>query len=389
MTKVIYLDNAATTPVDPAVFEEMRTYFSLEFGNPMTAGHSSLGDAALAAVEKARSEVAALVGANPAQIAFTSGGTESDNWAIKGAVERLALDRGIRKAQVVTTAIEHAAVLGSVATMQRRGFATSIVRVGQNGILDPEDLRRAIRPETVLVSVMHANNETGTIQPVAEAARIAHERGALLHVDAVQTAGHVPVDVAALGADFLSISAHKFGGPKGVGALFARDMRNLFPLLDGGGQEQGARGSTHNVPGIVGLGAAARLAGEGLPGEQRRLAALRDHLHEMIAQRAGRIRANGDMKRRLPQNLNIRIDGVDNEPLLMAMSQAGVIASGCSACTAGKAPVSHVLLAIGLSPGEARSSIRLSLGTQTTEEDIERAAGIIAELIRLLRATKG
>ena len=299
MDKVVYLDNAATTPVDSAVFEEMKPYFSQRYGNPMTAGHSSAGVEAREAVEKARSEVAALIGAKPEQIAFTSGGTESDNWAIKGALERASRARSLPKAQVLASAFEHAAVLGSVEAMRRQGYEASFARVGRDGIVDPDDLRRAMRSDTVLVSVMHANNEIGTIQPIAEIARIAHERGALLHVDAVQTAGHVAVDVEALGADFLSLSAHKFGGPKGVGALFVRATGSLYPFLDGGGQEWGMRGSTHDVPGIVGLGAAARLAMQRLGGEPKRLGALRDRLYEGLAARAGRIKANGDMRRAL------------------------------------------------------------------------------------------
>ncbi|HOX32095.1 MAG TPA: cysteine desulfurase family protein [Spirochaetales bacterium] len=386
MAAIVYLDNAATTPVDPAVLERMLPYFSGKFGNPMTAGRSSLGDEARAAVELARREVAALIGARPEQLAFTSGGAESDNWAIKGASERAALERGLERPHIVATAFEHAAVLESVEAMRRRGFEASLVRVGRDGIVDPGELRRALRPETVLVSIMHANNEVGTIQPVAEAARAARERGALLHVDAVQSAGHVPIDVDELGADFLSISAHKFGGPKGAGALYARDWRGIFPLVDGGGQEWGLRGSTHNVPGIVGLGAAAALARERLPAEALRLAALRDRLHEGLAARCGRVKANGDMRRRLPQNLNLRIEGIDNEALLMAMSEAGVVAAGCSACSGGPAPLSRALLAMGLSAAEARSSLRLSLGAATGEEDIERAVELISGIVRILRS---
>lgn len=389
MPRIVYLDHAATTPVDPAVLEVMLPFFSQEYGNPMTAGHSSAGDSARAAVERARSQVAALVGARPEQVFFTSGGTESDNWAIKGAAERRAVELGLKKPHIVATAFEHSAVLGSIAAMQRRGFEASLVRVGRDGILDPGDLRGAMRPETVLVSVMHANNEVGTIQPITEAARAVHERGALLHVDAVQTAGHVNVDVGTLGADLLSLSAHKFGGPKGVGALFVRDAKNLFPLLDGGGQEWGLRASTHNVPGIVGLGAAASLSLSRLPGEERRLAALRDRLLEGLASSCGRIKANGDMRRRLPHNLNVRIEGVANEPLLMAMNEAGVIASGCSACVGDRAQVSHVLTSMGLSPAEARSSLRLTLGARTTVEDVEIAIEVISRLIKILRSTAG
>lgn len=387
MTKVVYLDNAATTSVDPAVFEEMKPYFSRIYGNPMTAGHSSVGDAARDAVERARAEVASLIGAPCGHIAFTSGGTESDNWAIKGAVEHAAVSLAARPPHVVVSAFEHLAVLNSVAALGRRGTEASLVRVDADGIVDPDEVRRAMRPNTVLVSVMHANNEIGTIQPVSDIAAIAHEWGALLHVDAVQTAGHIPVDVETLGVDFLSLSGHKFNGPKGVGALYARDWSNMYPFMDGGGQEWGGmRGSTHNVPGIVGLGAAARLAKERLTGEKRRLELLRDRLYETLCARIDGVRVNGDMHRRLPQNLNVRIAGVGNEALLMAMNEVGVIASGCSACNLDRASASHVLMAIGLDAVEAASSVRFSLGYATTADEIEYACGVLPGIVRLLRS---
>jgi len=233
---------------------------------------------------------------------------------------------------------------------------------------------------------MHANNEIGTIQPIAEIARVAHEHGALMHTDAVQTTAHIPVDVDALGVDFLSISAHKFNGPKGVGILFVRDHGALYPFIDGGGQEWGLRGSTHNVPGIVGLGKAAQLAKERLPGELKRLTRLRDMLLEKLSSRIDGIAVNGDMKQRVPQNLNIRIDGIDNEPLLLAMNEAGLIAAGGSACTALETVPSHVLTSIGCSLTEAKASIRLSFGYFTTDQDIEYAADVIPGLVKFLRA---
>lgn len=387
MGKTVYFDNAATTSVDPAVFEEMRPYFSRFYGNPMTADHSSLGEHSRSAVEKARGEVAALIGACAEQVAFTSGGTESDNWAIKSAVER-AMDRGRKgAAHVVSSVFEHPAVLNSIAALRRRGVEASFARVGRDGVVDLEDVRRVLRDNTVLVSVMHANNELGTIQPIALIAEMAHERGALLHVDAVQSAGHLAIDVKALGADFLSVSAHKFNGPKGAGALYAKDWSSLYPYLDGGSQEWGGmRGSTHDVPGIVGLGTAAKLAMERLQGERRRLLILRDRLLETLSARIPGMRINGDALERLPHILNVRLDGIDNQALLAAMNQAGVIASGCSACHIDKGTVSHALSAIGLSAAEARSSIRFSLGYATTAEDVEYACSVVPGLVRALRS---
>ena len=387
MARFVYMDNAATTSVDPSVFEAMKPYFCKQYGNPMTAGHSGLGDAAREAVESARRDVAALIGASPERVAFTSGGTESDNWAIKGALEKASESNGGRPVHVVTSVFEHAAVLSSVDAMRRRGVEASYLRVGRAGVVDPDDLRRAMRSNTALVSVMHANNEVGTIQPIEELARIAHERGALFHVDAVQTAGHAIVDVDALGADFLSVSGHKFNGPKGVGALYARDWASLYPFMDGGGQEWGGmRGSTHNVPGIAGLGAAARLAASRGPGEARRIGMLRDRLFDTLAARIDRLRLNGDASRRLPYILNVRIEGIDNEWLLMAMSEAGIIAAGCSACHADRAAASPALLAMGLDDAEARSSLRLSLGPATTAEDIDYVCSVLPGLVRLLRS---
>ena len=386
MDRVVYLDNAATTPVDPAVFEEMKPYFSEKFANPMTYTHSSSGDLAHTAVEEARGRVASLIGSKPDQVVFTSGGTESDNWVLKGVVERASRERLHKAGHLVTAEFEHHAILHSALALQRQGYEVTFVKVGRSGIIDPDDVRRAMRPNTVLVSIMHANNEIGTIQPVAQIAQIAHERGALMHTDAVQTAAHIPIDVNAMGVDFLSLSGHKFNGPKGVGILFVRDHESLYPFIDGGGQEWGLRGSTHNVPGIVGLGKAAELGKQRLPGELVRLTALRNKLYDKLAARIDRIVPNGDMKQRVPQNLSIRIEGIDNEPLLLAMNEAGVIAAGGSACNAQETLASHVLTSIGCDLKEAKSSIRLSFGFRTTEKDIEYAADVIPGLVRFLRS---
>ncbi len=388
MEKIVYLDNAATTPVDPAVMEEMRPYFTERFANPMTYTHSSSGDVAHAALEEARGRVASLIGAKPDQIVFTSGGTESDNWALKGVTEKASRERLHRAGHMVTVEFEHHAILHAAVALQRQGYDVSFVKVGRSGIVDPDDVRHAMKPNTVLISIMHGNNEIGTIQPVAEIARIAHEHEALMHTDAVQTAAHIPIDVETMGVDLLSLSAHKFNGPKGVGILYVRDHQSLYPLLDGGGQEWGLRGSTHNVSGIVGLGKAAQLGKQRLPGELTRLTGLRNALYEKLTSRIDRISVNGDMKQRVPQNLNIRIDGIDNEPLLLAMNEAGIIAAGGSACNTQETVASHVLTSIGCDLKEAKSSIRLSLGYGTTDKDIEYAADVIPGLVRFLRSMR-
>ena len=386
MERIVYLDNAATTPVDPLVVEAMKPFFTEEFANPMTYLHSSLGDTAHAAMEDARDSVAALVGARSEQIVFTSGGTESDNWVLKGTLEKASRERLHKPGHLVTAEFEHHAILHSALALQRQGYDVTFVKVGRSGIVDPDDIRRAMRPTTALVSIMHGNNEIGTIQPIADIARVAHEHGALMHTDAVQTTAHIPVDVDALGIDFLSVSAHKFNGPKGVGILFVRDRETLYPFLDGGGQEWGLRGSTHNVPGIVGLGKAAQLGSERLSGELSRLTMLRDRLLEKLSARIDGVAVNGDMKQRVPQNLNVRIEGIDNEPLLLAMNEAGIIAAGGSACNALETVPSHVLTSIGCDLREAKASIRLSLGYFTTAEDIDYAADVIPGLVKFLRA---
>lgn len=386
MDRVVYLDNAATTPVDPAVFEEMRPYFTERFANPMTFTHSSVGELAHTAVEEARGRVASLIGSKPDQVVFTSGGTESDNWVLKGAVERASRERLHKVGHLVTAEFEHHAILHSALALQRQGYEVTFVKVGRSGIVDPDDIRRAMRPNTVLVSIMHANNEIGTIQPIADIARVAHDGGALMHTDAVQTAAHIAIDVNALGVDFLSLSGHKFNGPKGVGILFVRDHESLYPFIDGGGQEWGLRGSTHNVAGIVGLGKAAQLGKQRLPGELMRLTALRNRLYEKLSSRIDRIAPNGDMRQRVPQNLNIGIEGIDNEPLLLAMNEAGIIAAGGSACNAQETLASHVLTSIGCDLKEAKSSIRLSFGYMTTDKDIDYAAEVIPGLVRFLRS---
>lgn len=386
MERIIYLDNAASTAVDKEVLATMLPFFTEQYANPMTSGHSSLGDVAYEALEKARSQVAALLHAQPEQIIFTAGGTESDNTVLKGVLEYAAIHRFNGKAHLVTTRFEHHAILHSAAALERWGYEVTYVGVDSKGFVDPDDIRRALRPDTALVSVMHANNEIGTIEPIAEIAAIAHAGGALMHTDAVQSVAHIATDVDKLGVDFLSLSAHKFNGPKGVGVLYARNRETFLPFIDGGGQEWGMRGSTHNMPGIVGLGKAAELGLQRLPSEERRLAELRDHLFHALQERIPGVTLNGDVQKRVPQNLNIQIEGIDNEALLVALNEEGIIAAGGSACTAQETVPSHVLTAIGCSTKEAKASIRLSLGYMTTGEDIDRACAAIPRVVAKLRS---
>lgn len=386
MSAIVYLDNAATTAVDAEVLAAMLPFFTEQYANPMTYGHSSLGDTAYEALEKARAQVAALLHAQADQIIFTAGGTESDNTVLKGVLEYASLNRFHGKAHLITTRFEHHAILHSAATLERWGYEVTYVGVDDRGFVDPDDVKRAMRPNTALVSVMHANNEIGTVEPIAAIAAIAHEGGALMHTDAVQSVAHIETDVDRLGVDFLSLSGHKFNGPKGVGALYARSRETFVPFVDGGGQEWGMRGSTHNMPGIVGLGKAAELGLQRLPTEIRRVGGLRDRLYHTLQEKIAGVTLNGAATERVPQNLNIRIDGIDNEALLVALNEEGIIAAGGSACTAQETVPSHVLTAIGCSTRDAKASIRLSLGFMTTDADIDRACDVIPRVVARLRS---
>ena len=366
-----YLDYNATTPVDPEVLAAMLPYFSAEFGNPNSV--HSYGQSARGAVERARTSIAALIGARPSEIVFTSGGTEADNLAIFGVLAHSPEPAGGGVRHIVTSTMEHHAVLHSCQALERRGVEVTRVPVGRDGVVDPYDIRRALRPETVLVTVMHANNELGTLQPIEEIGRIAAEAGVRFHSDAVQSAGKVPLDVARLGVDLLSLSAHKFYGPKGVGALFVRKGVQLEPLLYGSRGEGGRRAGTENVSGLVGLGKAAELARERLDEQALRVAALRDRLEQGLLRVVRGARVNGGGARRLPNTCNIRFPAVDSESLVIALDLQGVACSAGAACLSGAVDPSHVLAAIGLSPEEARGSIRLSLGSMTTEDDIALA----------------
>jgi len=378
--KRVYLDNNATTPLAPEVFEAMRPYWLEDYGNASSIHW--FGQRAKAAMERAREQVARLLEARASEIAFTSGGTESDNAAIFGIVEAA---RGERK-HVVTTTIEHHAVLNTVQALEKRGVSVTYVRVGASGVVDPQDVASALRPETVLISVMHANNELGTIQPLEEIGRIARERDIYFHTDAVQTVGKLPVDVDKLGVDLLALSAHKLYGPKGVGALYVRRGTILRPLMHGGHHERDRRPGTENVAGIVGLGAAAELALAHLPEEADRVAALRDRLEAGTLERVPRVAVNGDRGRRLPTTTNLAFDYIEGEGFVIAMDLRGIACSTGAACSSGSLEPSHVLSAIGLKPEQARASIRFSLGRFNTAEDIAATLDILPAVVEQLRS---
>ncbi len=375
----IYFDHNATTPVDPAVLEAMLPFFGERFGNASSI--HSFGQHARAAVESARESVAALIGSRPAEIVFTSGGTEADNLAIFGVV---GAAEGAKK-HVITTQIEHHAVLNACEALQAEGVEVTFLPVSSEGLVDPADVRRALRPHTVLITVMHANNELGTVQPIAEIARIAAEAGVRFHTDAVQSAGKLPVDVEGVGADLLSISAHKLYGPKGVGALYIRRGVRLKPLLYGGHHERDRRPGTENVPGIAGLGKAAELARERLPQNAQRTAALRDQLEGGLLERIPHARVNGAGAPRTPNTTNITFSFVEGEALVIALDLKGVACSTGAACSSGAVEPSHVLTAIGLPPGEARASLRFSLGHANTEADVLYALEVIPGVVEHLR----
>ena len=374
----IYLDNAATTAVSPEVLEAMTPYFCQVYGNPSSI-HST-GRDARRAVDAARKQVAAAIGATAPEIYFTAGGSESDNWAIRCASRALAA----KGRHIITSQIEHHAVLHTCQYMEKQGYEVTYLPVDENGLVSVEDVKNAIRPDTVLISIMAANNEIGTIEPIREIGKVAHEAGVLFHTDAVQAVGAVPIDVNDWNVDMLSLSGHKFHAPKGIGALYIRKGVKISNLIFGGAQERGLRAGTENLPGIVGLGAAIELAVAELPEYTRRLTALRDRLIDGILQNIPDVRLNGHRTQRLPGNVNVSVRYVEGEALLMRLDLAGVEASSGSACTSGSLDPSHVLLAIGLPHEIAHGSLRLSLGNDTTEADvdyvIEKLPGIVKDL---------
>lgn len=380
----IYLDYHATTPCDPRVVDAMLPCFREKFGNPSSRSHS-FGREAEEMVERARGQVADLLGATPEEIVFTSCATEANNLALKGAAcaRREAGDGD----HIVSARIEHKSVLEPLATLEDEGFRVTWLEVDERGRVDPDDVAKAMGEGTILVSIMSANNEIGTIEPVAEVAAIAHEAGAWMHTDAVQAVGKVPFDINALDVDLAAISGHKFYGPKGIGALFVRRRTRrmkLAPSLCGGGQERGLRSGTHNVPGIVGLGVACEVAGRERAAEAARLAVLRDRLQEGLEREIEDLVVNGDVENRLPHNLNVSIPYVDGEALLLSLEDVAV--SSGSACRSSAPGGSHVMKAIGRDDDLARSTIRFGLGRWTTEEEIDYAIGRVTETVARLRS---
>ncbi len=376
----IYLDYAATTPTHPDVSKAMRPYLRDFFGNPSSM--HSIGQEARVAVEESRDKVAFMIGASSEEIVFTGGGTEADNFALKG----MAYANDSKKNHIITSSIEHHAVLETCKFLERLGFSVTYLPVDGYGLVDPDDVKRAITEKTLLISVMHANNEVGTVEPIAEIGKIAREAGISFHTDAVQTAGHIPVKVDDLGVDMLAMSAHKLGGPKGVGALYVRKGTRIVSFVHGGEQEKGRRASTENVPGIVGFSKAAEMAQRESEKEAKRLTVLRDKLTNGLMGRIEHVHLNGHPTRRLPNNINMSVDGVEGEHMLLNLNARGICVSTGSACSSSSSEPSHVLLALGLSHEQARGSIRLSLGRETAERDIDRVLAVLPDVVNELRA---
>ena len=375
----VYMDHAATTFMRPEVLAAMAPYFSRYFGNPSSlyrfARESRKG------VEEARMQVATALGAEPEEISFTAGGSEADNWAIKGVASALRK----KGDHIITTAIEHHAVLHTCEALEKQGYRVTYLPVDGDGRVDPGDVRNAITDRTILVSVMTANNEIGTVQPITEIGRVAHAHGVLFHTDAVQAVGAVPIDVDALGIDLLSLSGHKFYGPKGTGALYIRRGTRIESLIHGGGQERGRRAGTENVPGIVGLGRAIELATADIEGHNRRIAAMRDRLVRGVLGSIPDTRLNGHPKQRLPNNANFSFRYVEGESILLLLDAHGICASTGSACSSASLEPSHVLLATGLPHEEAHGSLRLTLGDANTEDDVDYVLEVLPEVIGRLR----
>ncbi len=376
----IYMDYAATTPTDKKVIEAMLPYFTEICGNPSSL--HAFGQEAKAAVEGARKRIASFLGAEPGEIVFTSGGTESDNFAIKGA----AYANRKKGDHIITSAIEHHAVLETCRFLEQEGFRVTTLSVDGDGLVDPAAVEGAITDNTILISVMHANNEIGTIQPIAEIGAIARERGIAFHTDAVQTFGHLPFTADDLNCDLISASAHKLYGPKGVGFLYIRKGTRIAPFIHGGEQENGRRASTLNVPGIVGFGKAVELAATALTEEAARLAAMRDRFIRGVFDRLDGIRLNGHPTRRLPNNINISLTSVEGEGLILSLDMMGIACSTGSACSSSSVEMSHVLTAIGLPKEFSHGSLRFSLGRYTKESDIDTVLEILPQVVGRLRS---
>ena len=376
---MIYIDHSATSPVDPEVFEAMKPYFTDSFGNASTL--YSLGREGKKAMESAREEVASIIGAETKEIIFTSGGTESDNIAILGAAYKLKKKGN----HIITSDIEHPAVDETCRYLEKNGFTVTYLPVYEDGIVKVKDLEDAITDKTILITIMHANNEIGTIQPITEIGRIAHENNIYFHTDAVQTVGKIPVNVKELNVDMLSLSAHKLYGPKGIGALYLRQGVRIEPLMHGGGHEKGIRPGTENVPGIVGLGKACSIAKENLQRDAQKLTSLREMLIDNVLAENEDSYLNGHRTKRLPNNANFRFTGIEGESLILRLDAKGIATSTGSACSSIKLEPSHVLMAIGLKEVEAHGSLRISLGHENTEEDIEYTITAIKEVVEKLR----
>ncbi len=373
----VYMDHSATTQVDPAVTQAMLPYFSEKFGNPSSL--YAIGREARRAIEEARQKVADLIGARKEEIIFTGSGTESDNLAIKGTAYR----HRKKGNHIITSSIEHHAVLNPCKYLESQGFKVTYLPVSKEGLVNPDDAAKAITPQTILITIMHANNEIGTIQPIEEIGKIAREKNIPFHTDAVQTAGKIPVNIETLGVSLLSMSAHKIYGPKGVGALYIKKGTLIEPLLHGGGHERNLRSSTENVPGIVGFGKACELAKERMP-EEERIAALRDLLIKGVLE-IKESYLNGHPTKRLPNNANFRFSYIEGESMVLNLDMKGISASTGSACSSTSLEPSHVLLAIGLKPEEAHGSLRLTLGKENTKEDVEYVLSVLPEVVGKLR----
>lgn len=379
MKKIIYLDNAATTQVDPKVLEAMLPFFTEYYGNPSAV--YSFAETAKKAVEDAREKLAELIHAKKDEIYFTGGGSESDNWALKATAEAY----GNKGKHIITSKIEHHAILHTCEWLEKHGFEVTYLDVDEKGLVSPEELEKAIRPDTILISIMAANNEIGTIEPLAEIGEIAHKHGILFHTDAVQAFGHIPLDVDAMHIDMLSASGHKINGPKGIGIMYIRKGVKIRSFIHGGAQERQRRAGTHNVPGIVGFGKAAELALANMDERIKYETELRDYLIKRVSSEIPYTRVNGDLEKRLPNNANFCFRFIEGESMLILLDQNGICGSSGSACTSGSLDPSHVLLAIGLPHEIAHGSLRLSLSEKTTKEDIDFTIDELKKIIERLR----
>ncbi|MGI6085413.1 MAG: cysteine desulfurase NifS [Acetivibrionales bacterium] len=378
--QIIYFDHAATTYVKPEVFEAMKPYFTEEYGNASSI--YSIGRSTRKAIEDARIITAKSVGASePSEIYFTGSGTEADNWAIKGAA--MALRK--KGKHIITSSIEHPAVMATCEFLQKQGYEITYIQVDKEGLINPEDVDRAIRPDTILVTIMMANNEIGTIEPIKEIAEVCKKHGVLFHTDAVQAAGNIPIDVKDLGVDLLTISGHKFYGPKGVGMLYIRKGVRIENFVHGGHQERNKRAGTENVPGIVGFAKALELANINMEAHTRKLISLRDRAYKGITERIPHVKVNGSMEKRLPGNLNVSLRFVEGESVLLMLDMKGIKVSSGSACTSGSLDPSHVLLAIGLPHEIAHGSLRISFGDINTEEEVDYFIDTLDEIVTKLR----